>query len=175
MKHPLEFVPLELRKPFFSFFLVLTILIFALFNLLDQPMRTNAAPNGIVSFELAFTQDAAQSMLDSWDENARLFAAFGLGFDYLFMPVYAFALSLGLLLVGANKPAWYSSLSVRMAWAAFVAVVFDAVENYALWRILTGSTGSYPQLAGICASIKFSLLLLGLVTALAGIFLKKRN
>ena len=175
MKHPLVFVPLELRKPFFYFFLVFTIFIFGVFSFIDQPLRTDAAPNGTVSFELAFTSDTAQSILDSWDANARLFAAFGLGFDYLFMPVYALALSLGLLLAGTNKVHWYASLTNWLGWVAFVAALFDAVENYALWKILTGSLETYPQIAGICASIKFGLLILGLVTAIAGLFLKKEN
>src|SRR5512137_1524328 len=100
MHHPLEFVPQNLRKPMFYVFLALTVLIFGIFRFLDAPLRTSTAPNGIVSFELAGGVEDARSMIASWDANARLFAAFGLGFDYLFMPVYAFALSFGLLLAG---------------------------------------------------------------------------
>jgi hypothetical protein len=174
MKHPLEFLPQNLRKPIFYAFLALTILIFGVFSFLDQPLKTSAAPNGIVSFELAFTRDAAQSMLNSWDEKARLFAAFGLGFDFLFMPVYAVALSLGLLLAGIGKPGWYMNLTAGLGWGAFAAALFDAVENYALWNILLGNAASlYPQLAGGCASIKFLLLIAGVLTAVTGYFVRK--
>lgn len=176
MRHPLEFLPMNLRKPFFYFFLVLTVFIFGAFGFLDQSLRTSAAPNGIVSFEMAYRVDKAQSMLDSWDENARLFAAFGLGFDYLFMPVYAVALSLGLLLVGNGRVRWYHNLTAWLGWGAFVAAAFDAVENYALWKILTGSILTpFPQIAGVCASVKFSLLILGLTVAVVGLFMKKEN
>jgi len=174
MKHPLEFLPHILRKPFFFVFLALTIFIFGVFSFLDQPLKTSAAPSGIVSFELAFTGDVSRSILDSWDENARLFAAFGLGFDFLFMPVYAVALSLGLLLASRDKPGWYLNLTTMLGWGAFAAALFDAIENYALWNLLIGNPGgSYPQIAGICASIKFMLLISGLLTALAGYFVKK--
>lgn len=176
MQHPLEFVPMNLRKPLFFFFLILTLVIFGVFSVLDQPLRTSAAPNGIVSFELARSLDESQAILNSWDENARLFAAFGLGFDYLFMFVYAAALSLGLLLAGANKTGWYSSLTNWLGWGAFAAAFFDAVENYALWQILTGNVASsFPELAGICALLKFILLIFGLTFALVGLFMKKES
>lgn len=171
MKHPLEFIPLNLRKPLFYVFFAMTIAIFGIFNILDQPLRTDSAPNGIVSFELARKMESAQSIVDSWDANARLFAAFGLGFDYLFMPTYALALSLGLLIAVGNKINRYAIFAGWMGWGVFVAALFDAMENYMLWRVLTGDIISpYPEIAAICATIKFILLILGLVTALSGRF-----
>lgn len=168
MKHPLEFVPQTLRKPLFYFFFVFTIVIFGVFRPLDVPLQTSAAPNGIVSFELARTLDSSQTMIQSWDSNARLAAAFGLGFDYLFMPVYALALSLDLLLAGYGKANWYRSLTTWLGWGAFAAALFDMVENFALWSALTGSLDPiFPQTAAFCAAIKFILLITGIVTALA--------
>jgi hypothetical protein len=176
MQHPLEFIPQNLRKPLFYFFLFLTLLIFGLFRMLDQPLRTSAAPNGIVSFELAGDIQTSEAMIDSWDPNARLFAAFGLGLDYLFMPAYALALSLGLLFAGSGKTAWYRTFTHWLGWAAIAAAFLDAIENYALWRLLAGGTdSSFPQIAAACASVKFALLLLGLIVSLFGIFLKNKK
>jgi hypothetical protein len=169
MNHPLKLIPQDLRKPLFYVFFASTILIFAIFRVLDQPLRTAAAPNGIVSFELARKVDASQAMVDSWDANARLFAAFGLGLDYLFMPTYAFALSLGLLLAIGEKRNWYSVFAAWMGWGAFAAAIFDAVENFALWHILIGvAVSPYPTIAAWCAGFKFTLLILGLVTGVLG-------
>lgn len=169
MKHPLEFIPVNLRKPLFYVFFAMTVVIFGVFRLLDQPLRTDAVPGGIVSFELAGKANSSQSMVDSWDANARLFAAFGLGFDYLFMPTYALALSLGLLLAIGEKKKGYGIFAAWMGWGAFAAAIFDAVENYALWRVLTGDIVSpYPEIAALCATIKFGLLIVGLVTAFSG-------
>lgn len=174
MKHPLEFVPERLRKSSFYFFFAFTLLIFGIFMGLDVPLQTDAAPGGMVSFELAFRADLSQGMVDSWNPEAKLAAAFGLGFDYLFMPVYSLALALGLLLARSDKRAFYFSFVNFMGWGAFAAALFDAVENFALWHILTqGTQTPYPQLAAVCATLKFTLLIVGLVTALAGSFLRK--
>ena len=174
MKHPLEFIPQTLRKPLFYFFFACTLVIFGIFRPLDVPLQTSAAPNGIVSFELARTLDSSQAMIQSWDENARLIAAFGLGFDYLFMFIYSVALSLGLLLAGNAKPNWYHTLTTWLGWGSFAAALFDMMENYALWRALTGNTDPiFPQLAAFCATIKFVLLISGLLIAIASIAVKK--
>jgi len=174
MRHPLEFIPQNLRKTLFYVFLFLTILIFGAFRGLDAPLQTDAAPNGIVSFELAQTTETAQSIRDSWDDRARLFAAFGLGLDYLFMPAYALALSLGLLLSASNRSGWYPQLAAWAGWGVIAAALFDAVENYALWVGLTGSPVSpYPEIAAFCALVKFSLLFVGILTVVAGWLVKK--
>jgi hypothetical protein len=174
MQHPLEFIPQNLRKPLFYVFFILTLLIFGVFRGLDEPLRTTAAPSGIVSFELARETGTAQAIVNSWDSNARLYAAFGLGLDYLFMPAYALALSLGILLMMNGRSGWYLQLSAWMGWGIFAAALFDAVENYALWQELTsGVISPYPEIAALCASIKFALLIAGLLTVIAGWFVKK--
>lgn len=138
-------------------------------------MRTSAAPFGVVSFELAGTEEKAGAMLDSWDAAARLNNAFGLGFDFLFMPVYATALSLGVLLaVDRRKGAW-SALGKALGWGVFAATVFDSVENLSLFSILKGNiTAPYPQIAVGCAIVKFALILLGLIYGLAGWLLPEK-
>jgi hypothetical protein len=169
MRHPLDFFPPNVRKPLFFLFLGLTIAFFAVFQVLDQPMRTPAAPAGIVSFELAGNADKAGAMVASWDAGARLNAAFGLGFDFLFMPVYATALSLGVLLAAGRRRGIWPMAGKILGWGAFAATVFDSVENIALFSILSGNiVAPYPQVAFWCASLKFALILLGLVYGLAG-------
>jgi hypothetical protein len=173
MRHPLEFVPEHLRRPLFFTFFAMTILIFGIFNQSEQYLQTSAAPNGIVSFELAGNVETSQSILDAWNPEARLVAAFGLGFDFLFMPVYALALSLGLLLALSGKTGTYRHFAVWMGWGVFVAALFDSMENYALWCVLTGGALSpYPQIAAFCAVTKFTLLIVGLITALTGRLVK---
>jgi hypothetical protein len=188
MKHPLQAIPPSSRKPLFFAFLAGTLVLLAVFQVLDAPLRTPAAPNGVVSFELAGTPFQAQAILDSWQEIASLvsgvageptpgmvsqvysLAAFGLGIDYLFMPVYATALALGIMLAAGRHENWFGMLGAWLGWAAYAAALFDAVENYALARMLLANEvwSLYPQVAAFSASIKFVLLLLGLFYALAG-------
>jgi len=201
LSHPLSFLPSELRQPIFWCFFALTMAGFAVFQLfLDPPLKTpvstgnvpaaqqgekvpeaqrsgkvpEAQRSGIVAFELARTPEASTAMVASWDARARLFAAFGLGFDFLFMPVYATALSAGLLLtVGKLRGVW-AGLAKLLGWGAYLAMLFDAIENLALFSILNGNVGANPAVAFWCASLKFGLLLLGLVYSLAGWLFPKK-
>ena len=169
ISHPLTFVSPSRRKPLFFTFLMLTIILFALFGIIGAPLQTPAAPNGIVSFELAWSPGNSVDMVNSWSEYARLLAAFGLGVDYLFMPVYALALSLGILLAASRHTGAFAKLGAWMGWAALVAPIFDAVENYGLLHsLLTPLFSLWPLIASVCASLKFTLLILGLLYALTG-------
>lgn len=195
MKHPLESVPREYRAWLFFAFLLLTVILFAVFRILDQPLRTDAAPNGIVSFELARTPQQARTIVDVWDgrttiytegENSNaittppgepfvynelpiIYAAFGLGIDYLFMPAYSLALAFGILLAMQKHTGWIKSMGAVAGYGVFAAALFDAVENLALLQVLSGAyESSYPAIAAFCASIKFGLLIFGLVVAIIG-------
>lgn len=186
MEHPLRSVPVEHRKRFFFAFLFLTLALFAVFQILDRPLRTQAAPNGIVSFELAGTPLTARAITDSWKQLSLLLsatgqanpdivnvayalAAFSLGLDYLFMPAYALALAFGTLLVAQKHSGWFKSLAVLAGYAAFAAAAFDAVENYALLQVLLGKIDSgYPAIAAFCAILKFGLLAFGVLSVLTG-------
>lgn len=167
--HPLASVPERARKPVFLALLGLTLILFVIFRGLNAPLVTPAAPGGVVSFELAGNIKKTAEILLSWDETADLFAAFGLGLDYLFMPSYALTLSLGALLATRRRTSWFGGLGALAGWGALVAALFDAVENFALWQILQGAlTQPWPKLAASCAQVKFGLLLLGLVYAVLG-------
>ena len=69
--------------------------------ILDRPLRTPAAPQGIVSYELAGTLPRAQEILASWGERGRLFAGVGLGLDYLYLTRVLCHPGAGLLAGGA--------------------------------------------------------------------------
>jgi len=177
MQHPLEFIPAEYRQRIFFTFLALTLILFAIFRLLDQPLQTDAAPNGIVSFELAGDPQTARAITDSWKRMSLLlsavagqpdanivnvpyvFAAFGLGIDYLFMPVYALALAFGTLLAARKHGGIVYSIGALAGYGAFAAAIFDAMENYTLLQILIGNPQpSYPAIAAFCAVMKFGLI-----------------
>lgn len=166
MRHPLEFVPQESRKPLFITFLFLTLILFAIFRVLDKPLQTDHAPSGIVSFELAGSPQNAAHMVLTWSGEAMLNASFGLGIDYLFMPIYALALGFGTLLAVTRHGGWLKSVGAVAGYGAFAAPLFDAVENWALFKVLSGAFESpYPEIAFYCALVKFGLLVFGIVVA----------
>jgi len=161
-----------------------------LMQFLNSPLRTSAAPAGIVSFELAGTPDNALSIIGSWipkynpavdyiaaeDYKPLLYAAFSLGFDYLFIYSYAISIALGILLAAGRHGGKYETISIWLGWGLIAAALFDVVENIALWRILTGEVFHLlTQLAFWCASLKFSLILLGLIFAFLGWLLPRKS
>jgi hypothetical protein len=193
MQHPLEFIPAEYRKRIVFTLFTLTLSLFAVFRVLDQPLRTPAAPNGIVSFEFAGNAQTARAITDSWKQMSLLlssvagqpnpdivnvpfvFAAFGLGLDYLFMPIYSFALAFGTLFAMGRHAGWFRSLGAAAGYGTFAAALFDAAENYALFQILVNKIYSpYPEIAYYCASLKFVLLIFGLLYILSGWLLPKK-
>lgn len=170
MAHPLQHLTSSSQKRLLLVLTALTLVMVSAFRILDRPLHTPAAPSGIVSFELAGTLPAAQAILASWDRPAQLLAAFGLGLDYLFMPLYS--TTIGLACIMAAGGPWRSrrplaAVGLWLAWGLWLAALLDAAENYALLHVLLGSTGAgWPALARACASGKFLLILAGLVYAL---------
>jgi hypothetical protein len=176
MKHPLDFIPSVSRKRVFIALLVWTLILMAVSQVINAPLRTPAVPASIVSFELARTPANAQAMVASWDAHARLFAAFGLGFDYLFMPSYAFTIALACLLAAGRHKGWFASLGAWLGWGVFAAALFDALENIGLWKsLLSPVSAPWPAVSFWCANFKFTLILLGILYGLVGwVWPKKR-
>jgi len=168
--HPLVFLPTQSRQKLFWLFTLLSFVCYVVFMFLDQPARTSAAPSGIVSFELAGTVENVRAMLASWGGEAMLNVSFGLGFDFLFMPFYSIALSLGILLASNRRPGkTWARFGNLIGWGVFAAVIFDATENISLFALLSGQTATFlPPLAAGCASIKFGLLIIGTLYGLGG-------
>jgi hypothetical protein len=51
-----------------------------------------------------------------------------------------------------------------LGWGLWAAALFDAVENAMLTVVLFGAVAAtYPQVAQVCAILKFILIVLGLV------------
>jgi hypothetical protein len=144
------------------------LVLFSLFMPINRPLMTSAAPSGIISLQVAWTADNARAMVASWDMNARLFAAFGLGFDYLFMPVYAMALALGALLAAGRHPGWFAKLGSWAMYGSFLAAIFDGLENLGQFHELFNGRVDLAALVGVFATLKFTLILLGLAYGLIG-------
>ena len=156
MAHPFLGLSSRQRHHLFWLTLGLTVLAMAVLQIIDAPLKTAAAPLGVVSFALAGTSARATAILQSWDAHARLHAAFSLGFDYLFMLAYASAIALAALWVGEGDGA---RLGEAAAWGAGLAGVADAAENHFLWRLLLGvAPERYPFWARWAAMIKFAIL-----------------
>lgn len=167
--HPLALIPKPYRPRLFAFFLVLTLVVMVALNLLGTPLQTAAAPAGIISYEFSGDTQQANAILDSWDNQAKQYAALNLGLDYLFMPAYATAIGLAAIWVGQAIGGRTHSFGVWLAWGQWLAALLDAAENVALIKMLLDTTAApWPQIAYWCAAVKFALVLLGLLFVLVG-------
>ena len=88
------------------------------------------------------------------------------------MPSYALAIALGCMRarrrLAASWP-WLAGIGLALAWGQGAAALLDATEIFALFKMLLAGVASapWPALAAVCATIKFVLVLAGLLYALA--------
>lgn len=143
-----------------------TLAVWLLLSVANAPLRTAAAPLGIISFELAGSAARAAEMVASWGPRQREAASFSLGLDFLFLFLYPIAISLAVRItadrIAGTRPAWFRlgrSLSLMVP----ACIALDAIENVALWRILQlGATDGTAVLAAGAAIVKFGLVAAGI-------------
>jgi hypothetical protein len=156
----------------FAYVFVFTVIVIISLQVLGAPLKTAAAPGGIISFEFSGDLPTAQAILASWGEDGKIYAGLQLGLDYLFMPAYALAIGLACVLVSksfASLAPLLEKLGVWLAWGQWAAAGLDAVENYSLIRLLVGSDNTlWPSIAYWSAAIKFGLVIIGLIYVVVG-------
>ena len=175
---PFSWLSHSAQKRAFWIALGLTIAVLAGMNIVGGPLNTPAAPAAIISFEFAGSIAVASEMINSWGEKGAVLAAISLGIDYLFLVAYSIAISLGCVLIAGavyNNARAAARVGIVLAWAQFAAATLDAVENYALIRVVLGSTADlWPALARACAIPKFAIVGLGLLYLIVGLVLTIR-
>ena len=175
IRHPFVWLSERGQKRAFLGVFVFTLAAMMSMNIIGNPLLNETAPQGIVSFEFAGTLDAAHRMMESWGEKGLISAGLSLGFDYLFLVVYALCIALGCVLVARamqNRVKILFPVGALLAWAQFLAAILDAIENYALIRVLLGSQADlWPALARFCAGPKFLLVSAGLLYIIIGLIL----
>ncbi len=176
MKHPLAHLTAAQRKKYFWSFLALTLALTLVMQRLDGALKTPASPGGIVSFELAGNAQTADDILTHWDADARLHAAFGLGFDYLYMLAYAVTLALAALWARARASGIMRRAGEALAWSMGLAALADATENYFLWQMLIhGANNTAASTARAAALLKFTLLILTLLYLIPALFTRTKE
>lgn len=148
------------------FFATLSMVLFLQLRGLGVPLVTPETPWGIVSYELAFTTERAQRILDVWRSAGALEAArVHLGVDGGFLLAYPlfFWSSVRLLRRADGSRADGSrvdQLGHTVGLAVLACIPLDALENVLLWRMIgTGATATSAALAGVAATLKFLLVL----------------
>ena len=175
LRHPFEWLTKSNQKRAFVLLLILTLAVMAALIYFDTHLKTKAAPNGILSYEFAGNLSTAQNMIKSWGEDGQIYAGLSMGLDYLFLIVYAFTIGLGCVLTGEKLSEKFASANIIgsiLAWGLIIAALLDAIENYALIKILLGSVEEFwLTIAWVCAAPKFALVGFGLLYLIIGTIL----
>lgn len=124
-----------------------------------KPLITPAAPKGMLSFQFSWSRSEAIKILDSWGKLKNV-ARKQLRWDYPFLSIYPLLLSLACGMLGDSFGDARAVGAVLVSWCVLFAGPLDAIENYALLKMLdSDASESMAKMAGWCAGIKFVLVL----------------
>ena len=172
LRHPFGWLAEPKQGRALTLLIVITLAVMAALLAIGKPLKTSAAPAGIVSFEFAGEPAAARQMMQSWGPRGQIYAGLSLGLDFLFLVTYASAIALGCVVCARVFQPWsggLATLGAILAWAQIPAALCDAVENIALIQVLLGSQAPiWPTVAYGCAIPKFAIVALGLTYLVGG-------
>ena len=162
------------KNRFTIILLVLILILIGVMRYLDSFLITEFSPNGIVSFELAKELSKSNEIINTWDATAKSAAGLSLGFDFLFLLIYASFISWLAYLMNdrlfiKSKNIIFKKVSILLP---FIAAFFDVLENIVLIKLLLGDLRQiWSSLAYYFAAIKFGLLIVAISYILIGFFI----
>jgi hypothetical protein len=159
----------------------LALVLLALLNLLDAVLKTRTG-YGVTDLQGVGTGWGIRVIADHWTSPPdAVLAGFGLGLDFLFVPLYGAALFFGALAAidrFAPRPGLRRRVMTLLALAPIGAAICDAAENVLELSMLTRSpTDLMASITLEATAAKFVGIAIGLVLtalALAGKVWKRR-
>lgn len=150
---------------------VLSLVMLITLAIIDQHLSNQIAVYGIISFELSGSLLESLKIITSWNSTAQIYAGFSLGLDYFFLFAYSFflyATSVHLATQYKDKMIFVYRIGLSVGLLQLSAGLLDAIENYMLLRLLSGSYDEiFSILAYYCASVKFIFVGIGMLYILS--------
>jgi len=157
MKHPFERVPAGRRRAAMLALVLATAPVMAAMALIDRALSP-----GIVGLELCAFRGTCDEVIAAY-RPAGLEVGLSLGLDYLFLPLYAATLAAAVVFAAARRSERTRWAAGLIAWGATCAAGFDAVENAAMYHMVSTGTSAAGWIASGAAAIKFALVALAIV------------
>lgn len=143
--------------------LIATVVLLAALILINQPLKTGSAHQGIVSYQLAGSAEQALGIIQSWGDEGLQWAKLSLWFDFLFIPVYCVTLVMLTRHFTLDRPGVRERTTARWIRTLFItAGLADVTENVLLLNNLDAPTDAISLAATISALVKFTALTLGI-------------
>ncbi len=140
----------------------------------DSQIKDSGGP-GIISFEVAGTEDRALEILEEWGEAGRDDARVSLLVDFPYLIAYSIFLAVGCTIAaerfGRRGMERLAGVGPLLGWSMFLAAALDAIENVAMLRVIDGHTTTWPGVALYAAIPKFAIAALGIAYVIAGALL----
>jgi len=142
-------------------------------NLADTVLRARTG-YGAVDLQGVGTGWGLRQIFDRWiSPPDSVLVGFGLGFDYLFMPLYGAALYFGAIVARerfAAKPGARRRIMALLAMAPIAGALFDACENgLEIAMLSNGPSDTLAALAAEATTAKYAGVLVGLALTLAAV------
>jgi len=151
---------------------LLALVAFAILAVTDQKLK---AATGFGTVDLQSVHDAlgAKRIFSAWIAREHAAAAgFALGFDYLFMPLYAMSFYFSAILAReafAPKRGLKRRAVDYLGFVPLIGAIADAIENGLELTMLTGgATNSLAQNALMVTQVKMVCFYVGLALLIAG-------
>jgi len=129
---------------------------------INQPLQTASAPQGMISFQLAGSAEQAHTILRSWRDGGLVLAQLALWLDFLFVITYLAALLQLTRHFTRDRPGVRERMIARGVRTLFVvAGLSDMIENVVLLNNLNPPTDGLSITAAIMALLKYTGLVLG--------------
>jgi hypothetical protein len=151
----------------------LAVIAFLILIAQDQQLKI-ATGFGTADLQVAQTALDFKRVFAAWIARPHAAAAgFLLGFDYLFMPLYAMSFYFSAILAReafAPKKGLFRRTIDYLGFVPLVGALADAVENALEYAMLTnGATDSLARAAVVATSVKWTCAYVGLALLVAGI------
>jgi hypothetical protein len=152
---------------------LLALAAFAVLYVLEQRLKA-ATGFGTLDLQSAQTEFDYKRVFAAWiaREHAGT-AGFSLGFDYVFMPLYALSFYFSAMLAReafAPKRGLFRRLIDYLGFVPLVGALADAVENALEFSMLSGgATDASAHAAFVASSVKATCFTVGLILLVAGV------
>jgi hypothetical protein len=131
----------------------------------------------LAALVLSGTPEAAREVLSRWSPADRIYIAFVAGFDFLFGVVWTNTMALACVWASRQiASARLTSLGGPLAWLLWVAMVLDAPENGAYFRMVLGSVAQpWPAIAALALYPRILIFVAGVLYIAMGLTHGKRS
>ncbi|NWN92835.1 hypothetical protein HLV39_15185 [Marinobacter adhaerens] len=142
--------------------LIVSLVLLAALIMINQPLKTGSAPQGMVSFQLAGSADLARAIIQNWGSSGLQWAKLSLGLGFVFIPVYTLALILLTRYCMRDRPGIRERTTARWVRTLFItAGLVDFTGNILLLNNLSAPTDAVSLAATLSSLIRFTALTLG--------------